>query len=244
MIDALIQTGTKAPMVQSIVMSGSIPTKIQNDRIQAHLDARIYDAYGSTELGFVAISKIINGIVEGLVISPEVKLEIVDSDNKVLPRGETGVVRYAKANMTKRYINSEEATNESFQNNFFYPGDLGFLDALGRLHIIGRTNDVINLGGVKIRPEIVEEIALRVPGVTDAAAFSLIDNKGVTRLALAYVVESGFDFKNLEDDCTRELRAISVAKFVEVKSIPRNENGKIPRTKLAELLFPPRADNA
>ena len=97
---------------------------------------------------------------------------------------------------------------------------------------------------MKIRPEIVEEIALRVPGVTDAAAFSLIDNKGVTRLALAYVVESGFDFKNLEDDCTRELRAISVAKFVEVKSIPRNENGKIPRTKLAELLFSPRTDNA
>ena len=237
MIDTLIQTGTKVPRVQTIVMAGSVPTQIQIRRIQEHLDARIYNSYGSTELGFVSISKIVNGIVEGLVISPEVKLEIVDSENKELPKGELGEVRYAKANMPKGYINSEEATHKSFQNDFFYPGDLGFLDAFGRLHISGRANDVINLGGVKISPEAVEEIALSVTGVLDAAAFPLTDDKGLRRLAVAFVKSSGFKLDELEDKFRSNLKSISVAKFVEVKEIPRNDNGKVPRSNLAKLIY-------
>jgi 2,3-dihydroxybenzoate-AMP ligase len=237
MIDTLIQTGTKVPRVQTIVMAGSVPTQIQIKRIQDHLDARIFNSYGSTELGFVSISKIVNGVVEGLVISPEVKLEIVDSENKELPRGEIGEVRYAKANMPKGYISSEEATNKSFQNDFFYPGDMGFLDAFGRLHISGRVNDVINFGGVKVNPNLVEEIALSVVGVVDAATFGFTDNQGLNRLAVAYVKSSDFKLDELKDKFRRDLKSISVTKLVEVEKIPRNENGKIPRNNLAKLIF-------
>ena len=208
------------------------------------MGARIYNAYGSTELGFVAVNEILKDSERGGIISPDVKLEIVDTDGVILPRGEVGFVRYSKQDMPKKYFNSEEATNEFFKDGFFYPGDLGFINELGNLRLAGRANDVINLGGVKIRPESVEEIALRVPGVTDAAAFPLIDSKGVRRLALAYVAEPGFDLQVLEDSCQKELRAISVAKFVEVEIIPRNENGKIPRSKLPELIFGSGKDHA
>ena len=244
MLDSLIQTGTKPPLLKTVYMSGSQPTKIQVNRIREVLGARIYNAYGSTELGFVAVNEILKDSERGGIISPDVKLEIVDTDGVILPRGEVGFVRYSKQDMPKKYFNSEEATNEFFKDGFFYPGDLGFINELGNLRLAGRANDVINLGGVKIRPESVEEIALRVPGVTDAAAFPLIDSKGVRRLALAYVAEPGFDLQVLEDSCQKELRAISVAKFVEVEIIPRNENGKIPRSKLPELIFGSGKDHA
>jgi acyl-coenzyme A synthetase/AMP-(fatty) acid ligase len=234
MIDTLIQTGSKAPRIQTIVLAGSAPTPVQINRIQEHFNAHIYNSYGSTEMGFVAISKAVNGVFGGLVVIPEVKLQIVDSENRELPRGETGEIRYANANMPMGYINSEEATNKSFQSGFFYPGDLGFLDEFGHLHITGRVNEVLNLGGVKVSPKIVEDIALRVTGILDAAAFSLMDSKGIERLALAYVKSPGFELSQLEVQLTSELKSISVAKFLEVDEIPRNENGKIPRVKLAE----------
>ena len=237
MVDSLIQTGTKLPKLQTVIMGGSAPTQIQVNRIRQHLSARIYNSYGSTELGFVSMHEIAKGRTLGGIISPEVKLEIVDENNAVLPKGEVGIIRYAKAKMPKSYFNSEAATNEYFQDDFFYPGDLGFLDEMGHLHISGRTNEVMNLGGVKISPESVEEVALRTPGILDAAAFSVIDKKGVKRLALAYTASSEFSLDDLEASYKKEALAISISKYVEVEEIPRNENGKIPRSNLAELIF-------
>ena len=237
MIDSLSQTGTEAPRVQTIIMGGSAPNQAQIKRIREHFNARIFNSYGSTELGFVSLHEIVNGKIMGGSISPDVKLEIVDDENRKLNNGESGIVRYAKANMTKGYYKSSEATDEFFKEKFFYPGDIGFLDALGHLHITGRTNEVINLAGVKVSPKIVEDIALSVPGVSDAAAFSLTDKKGVQRLAVAFVKSFGFELVELEDKFRSELKSISVAKFVEVNEIPRNENGKIPRSNLAQLIF-------
>lgn len=243
MIDSLVQTGTKVPNVGTIIMGGSAPTQIQINRIREHLDVKIYNSYGSTELGFVSMHEIVNGRIDGGNIWPEVRLEIVDEKNNKVPNGEIGIIRYAKRKMPKSYFNSEEASNEYFQDDFFYPGDLGYLNEFGQLHISGRTNDVINLGGVKISPEKVEEIAFRSSGVADAAAFPVIDDNGVKRLALAYVKDVGFDLKDLETRIEREFLAISVAKYVEVMEIPRNENGKIPRSKLAEIIFSPEVKN-
>ena len=237
LIDSLIQTGSKAPRVQTIVMGGSAPTQTQLRRVREHFNARMFNSYGSTELGFVSLHEIIDGKVTGGNISPDVKLEIVDSENRKLNNGESGIVRYAKVNMTNGYYKSSEETNKFFQEQFFYPGDLGFLDNLGRLNITGRTNEIMNLGGVKVSPKIVEDIALSVPGVSDAAAFPLTDKKGIERLVLAFVKSPGFNLVELEAKFKSELKAISVAKFVEVDEIPRNENGKVPRSNLAQLIF-------
>jgi acyl-coenzyme A synthetase/AMP-(fatty) acid ligase len=237
MIDSLVQTGTKAPRIKTIIMGGSAPTQTQLKRIRENFNARIFNSYGSTELGFVSLHEIVEGKIMGGNISPEVKLEIVDSENRKLNNGESGVVRYAKAKMPTEYYKSSDATKEFFQDQYFYPGDLGFLDNLGRLHITGRTNEVINLGGVKVSPNVVEDIALSVAGVVDAAAFPLTDKKGIKRLALAYVKSSGFNLVELEEKFKSDLKAISVAKFVDVYEIPRNENGKIPRSNLAQLIF-------
>jgi acyl-CoA synthetase (AMP-forming)/AMP-acid ligase II len=218
-------------------MGGSAPTQTQLKRIRENFNARIFNSYGSTELGFVSLHEIVEGKIMGGDISPEVKLEIVDSDNRKLNYGESGIIRYAKAKMPTEYYKSSDATKEFFQDQYFYPGDLGFVDNLGRLHITGRTNEVMNLGGVKVSPNVVEEIALSVAGIEDAAAFSLTDNKGIGRLVLAYVKSSGLNLVELEEKFKSELKAISVAKFVEVDEIPRNENGKIPRSNLAQLIF-------
>lgn len=237
MIDSLIQTGTNIPRVKTVIMGGSAPTQVQIDRIRKHLKARIYNSYGSTELGFVSMHEIIEGKIQGGVISPEVELEIVDSENRVLPIGVTGTIRYAKAKMIKSYFNSVEATDEYFQEDFFYPGDLGFLDLKGHLHISGRTNEVLNLGGVKISPEKVEAIALDSTGLMDAAAFPIVDNKGIKRLALAYVAGEEFEFGNLQEHMKSGLTSINISRFIQVSEIPRNENGKIPRAKLAQLII-------
>lgn len=242
MIDSLDQTGTEVPRIKTVIMGGSAPTQIQINRVREKLGARIYNSYGSTELGFVSMHEIVKGKKLGGNISPNVKLEVVDDENRVLPKGEIGIIRYAKSKMPKSYLNASEATSEFFQDDFFYPGDLGFLDESGNLHITGRNNEVLNLSGVKISPERVEEIALNF-GLAECAAFPYMDNKGIKRLALAFVPNEEFNLALLQERFSKELTSISIAKFIEVKEIPRNENGKIPRSNLANIIFSKESKN-
>ena len=52
-------------------------------------------------------------------------------------------------------------------------GDLGYLDAEGDLFVVGRIDDQINTGRVKVYPSEIENAILRHPDVIDCAVFAL-----------------------------------------------------------------------
>ena len=66
-------------------------------------------------------------------------------------------------------------------------GDLGHLDAEGRLHLLGRADEVIVTGGEKVHPAQVEAAATRHPGVEAALAFASPDPRWGAVVALALV---------------------------------------------------------
>ena len=80
-----------------------------------------------------------------------------------------------------------EATARAFRDGWFYPGDTGSLRADGMLIIHGREASVLNIGGDKIRPELVEEALTSFPGVEQAAAFTHKSDMGVPELWAALV---------------------------------------------------------
>lgn len=90
---------------------------------------------------------------------PGVEMRIAD-DGEILFRGPT---------VTRGYWENPEATAAAFTADGFYrSGDLGRLDARGRLVLHGRKQDIIVLpNGLNVFPEDVEN-ALRVAGVRDA----------------------------------------------------------------------------
>ncbi len=90
---------------------------------------------------------------------PGVEMRIAD-DGEVLFRGPT---------VTRGYWEDPEATEAAFTDDGFYrTGDLGHLDAKGRLVLHGRKRDMIVLpNGLNVFPEDVEN-ALRVAGIRDS----------------------------------------------------------------------------
>ncbi len=56
---------------------------------------------------------------------------------------------------------------------FHESGDLGYLDARGRLHLVGRAADVIKTGGYKVAPEEVERALAPALGGGEVAVFGL-----------------------------------------------------------------------
>ena len=112
----------------------------------------------------------------------------------------------------------------------FYPGDLGFINEKGRLVLAGRVDELLNLGGVKANPEILEEIALTVDGVLEAAAFS-IQTSATEELSFALVTSGGFDLSKLEKKVLAKT-GFKVSSVRLVSHLPRNPAGKIERFKL------------
>ena len=105
-------------------------------------------------------------------------------DGEILVRGE---------NVTTGYYGAPEATGAAFEDGWFHTGDIGELDAAGRLFIRGRKKEmIVTPEGLNVFPEDVERVVNAVAGVKDSAAVGVTQN-GEERVQVALVVEPGTD---------------------------------------------------
>ena len=118
------------------------------------LGFNLFQAYGMTETaGPVAVDP--PGPKGGLTCGPPLahaRIRIQDPD----PEG-TGEILIAGEHLTPGYWNDPEATAELIREGWLWSGDLGFLDASGKLRVTGRRKEVIVLSsGKNVFPEQVE----------------------------------------------------------------------------------------
>ena len=75
------------------------------------------------------------------------------------------------------YTDNPEANAESFLRDGYYrTGDLGTIQRDGYLKLIGRIKEIINKGGTKISPTDIENVALSLNSVAQAACFRIADD--------------------------------------------------------------------
>ena len=138
-------------------------------------------------------------------------------------------MRARSMEMVSGYVDNEEATRAHFRDGWFYPGDVGSISAAGEVRVLGRVDDVLNVGGVKVVPEVIEDVLLKVPGVKDVGVFTMED-RGRIGFWAALVEDGPVDRKAALESVTQ--RISTVISFVAVNSIPRNSMGKIQRFEL------------
>ena len=162
---------------------------------------------------------------------PGVELDIVGPDGRVLPDGEAGEVRIRSDRIAKGYIDDPEATARVFRDGYVYQGDVGRRLPDGSFVIDGRIDERMNIGGIKLLPNVLEDAALSHPGVIDAAAFALPDAVGQDQLWMAIVAGEGLTREALISHLARFQRLPSM-RFAWTEAIPRNSGGKIDREAL------------
>ena len=124
------------------------------------------------------------------------------------------------------------------QGSFFRTGDLGELDARGRLIVHARRGDLIVSGGENVYPAEVEAALLAHPSVREAAVLPASDERW-GQIGVAYVVTTASDGE-LRDFLGGRIAKYKVpARFVHLGALPRNAAGKVDRAGL--LAHPERA---
>jgi hypothetical protein len=119
----------------------------------------------------------------------------------------------------------------------FSSGDVGTIDAHGRLTLTGRITNVINVEGIKISPEQIEAVLCAQSGVLEAAAFAILDERKTSRpAALIKANAPDLNLKALAEACAQKLgpKARPI-RLVVVDEIPKTANGKIQRTALLDV---------
>lgn len=122
--------------------------------------ARLYNTYASTEGGIISTFNFNDGeCVAGCLGS-------VMKHSRIFITDESKIACSGRTLMTG-YLGDEEMTHKVLRDGVLYTNDLGRLDEKGRLQFLGRCDDVINVGGFKLAPTEVEDVAMSMPGIAD-----------------------------------------------------------------------------
>lgn len=217
-----------------VLVSGSaLPAELRR-RAAGLLGDVLYDLYGSTEAGWVSIAT-----PETMRAAPDsvgrpvrgVELALLDPDGRPVAPGEQGEVHVRSAMVFAGY-DSGEATRE--RDGWLSTGDVGRLDAAGLLHLAGRADDMVVVGGENVFPDEVEEVLASVDGVTEVAVVGVPDEE-MGQVLAAFVV-GDVDLDALRTHARQHLPSYKVPRHVHaLDELPRNATGKVLRRELAAL---------
>jgi len=123
----------------------------------------VLEAYGLTETSPAATFNTFEEIKFGTVGKP-----IPDVDVKI---AEDGEILIRGPNVMKGYYKKEEETKDVIRENWFYSGDIGYLDEDGFLVITDRKKDIIvTAGGKNVAPQQIENLLKLNPYITTVVA--------------------------------------------------------------------------
>lgn len=201
---------------------------------------RLYNFYGSTESGCIAIYNFNRPDDKKRCIGkPTHNAEIimVDDDHAAIQSSasNTGLLSSrGKMNMLG-YWKDEEETARVLIDGAVYSNDVAYYDEDGDIILLGRKGDVINVGGNKVSPEEVENVAKQMPGIADCGVIPVEDVfKGhVPKLIVQMEKGVAFDAIAIRNFLAKNLEPYKVPVYIEqIDLIPRSYNGKLLRKEL------------
>ena len=220
-----------------VAVSGSaLPGELANAFMDDYGDV-LYNLYGSTEVAWATIAT-----PEDLRAAPGTAgrpphgtvIRLFDDQDREVAPGQTGRIFVSNEFLFEGYT---DGGSKASIEGLLATGDVGQLDADGRLFVEGRDDEMIVSGGENVFPAEVEDLISRHPGVAEVAVIGIQDPEFGQRLKAFVVPREGK--KPGEDEIKAYVRSnlarYKVPREVDfVAQLPRNATGKILKRTLAE----------
>jgi len=181
------------------------------------------------------------------LINPHYDVDLLTPDGRKAEVGEQGqiVIRTDKqypVGLFKGYYRNEKLTNEAFNNNVYYTGDVAWRDEDGYFWFVGRADDVIKSSGYRIGPFEVESALMTHPAVVECAITGVPDEirgqivKATVVLSKEYKDRAGeMLIKEIQNHVKAVTAPYKYPRIIEfVDELPKTISGKIRRTEIRE----------
>lgn len=207
------------------IETGAAPMPLEDMRLLCQVlpQTRLYNTYASTETGIISTFNYNDGeCLAGCLGTPMKQSSFfITEDGFVGCKGKT---------LMTGYWNDTETTAKVLKDGTIITADLGSIDMKGRLRLHGRRDDVINVGGYKIAPTEVEDIALAFSGVKDCICIEAPHPVVGKVLKLLIVPDINYNRKSLVNFLRSKLESHKVpVLYDEIAEVRRTFNGKIDR---------------
>lgn len=224
------------------VESGTAPLSEADKRHMRALlpHSRLFNSYGTGEAGGCCMYdyNAVDGGA-GCIGYPALNacFEIMGEDRRPIQSSpeRTGLIAIRGDMTMMRYWGDQELTDQTLSDGWLYTSDVGYYDEAGRLRLVGRKSEVINVAGLKVAPDEVEQAALALGDVADCGCGRAQDPLTGEAPVLYVVMKPGrvFDPMAIREALSKLLVDFMLPRRIfERETLPRAENGKLQRKLL------------
>jgi long-chain acyl-CoA synthetase len=208
------------------------------ERWMALTGSAIVEGYGLSETSPVATCNVADlkgftGTI-GLPVS-STEIAIRDDEGKDVALGESGEICIRGPQVMAGYWQRpDETANVMTADGFFKSGDVGIMDETGATRIVDRKKDMVLVSGFNVYPSEVEEVAVKHPGVLEAAVIGVPDEHSGEVVKLFVVrKDPALTEEALQEFLKEQLTGYKRPKFIEFRTdLPKSPVGKILRREL------------
>lgn len=226
--------------------AGSLTVGQRKEIVNLLPNVYINNSWGSSESGG-AIFCDINEIAQneetiyalGKPLKDKVEVKFVDKDNNEIKSTFDNPGRMClKGDMIMSgYYKADEITKETIVDGWLLTGDLAYMKG-EYIYMLGRADDIINVGGEKVSPIEVENVASLYSGINDCACIGIEDpNKVLGQVPCLFVVtKPNYNENELISFLSSKLEKYKMPQqIIILNEIPRNRMKKIDRKALKQL---------
>ncbi|MEL4071030.1 AMP-binding protein [Ochrobactrum sp. GPK 3] len=229
------------------IMAGSpCPVEVMRRVISEMHQSEITIAYGMTETSPVSFQSSTDDPLERRVstvgrIHPHLEVKIVDSDGRIVPRGEKGELLTRGYSVMRGYWNDPQSSAGAVDDaGWMHTGDLATIDAEGYCNIVGRIKDLIIRGGENIYPREIEEFLFTHPAISDVQIFGIPDRRfGEVICAWVKLSQDGrLNEAELVSFCQQRIAHYKIPAHIRfVDQFPMTVTGKIQKFVMRQTMI-------
>ena len=157
-----------------------------------------------------------------------VDIRVLDENYHDVHVGKTGRLAIRSDMNFLGYWDMPEITDSLYCGDYFLSNDAGYFDSDGYLYVLGRIDDIINIGGLKVHPTEIENAALEIEGIEECICFDIPNElTGSAACLLVRCRDETLKAKAIRAQLLGKLDTYKIPSRIEIISeIKKTESGK------------------
>jgi benzoate-CoA ligase family protein len=166
------------------------------------------------------------------------EIKIVDDDGQAVPRGQVGSLLVKGETAALAYLHQHERSRRTFLGEWLATGDRFYEDDDGFHWYVGRSDDMLKVGGIWVSPVEIENTLTGHEAVRECAVVGHPDRSDLIKPKAFVALHAGYApseemAQELIAYCARELASFKRPRWIEfVDELPRTATGKLQRSRL------------
>ncbi len=227
--------------------AGSLTIRQRQEITKLLPKVQIYNTWGSSESGgaiFCDVTAAVRDSVKigalGRPLQGKVEVRILDPEGREIrsDREHPGRMAIQGEMVMSGYWKDPKMTAATLVDGWLLTGDLAYLDGDGDVYMLGRADDIINVGGEKVSPLDVENVACQYEELKECACIGVPDPEELLgQIPVLFVVtKPGYSEEELHKFLASKLERYKLpGRYVTLPTLPRNRMQKLDRKTLKKI---------